>query len=221
METVVIYPCARHPGRAHQYLPTLQLNPLHPPLYETHTQLSALPPLPLTFLTTKMKKYVLLSLLMTITAAITCQAKNRAQEIIDEIHNPESDKVLVAVHRGDWRNHPENSIPAIKSAIEMGADIVELDVALTADSVLVLCHDRTVDRTATGSGAVSDLTLEQIRSLRLYAGHRAQATELLMPTLREAMELCKDRIVINIDKGYEYYDPVSYTHLTLPTKLEV
>lgn len=153
---------------------------------------------------TEMKKYILTALLL-ITAAAACIAKTRAQAIIDELNDPSSSRVLVAVHRGDWRNNPENSLPAIEDAIRMGADIVEIDLALTADSVLVVCHDRTVDRTATGSGLVSDLTLEQIRSLRLYAAHRGQATELLMPTLREALELCKDRIVVNIDKGYQYY----------------
>lgn len=156
---------------------------------------------------TKMKKYVLLSLLL-VAAAFSCTAKTRAQAIIDELNDPASEKVLVAVHRGDWRNNPENSLPALEDAIRMGADIVEIDLALTADSVLVVCHDRNVDRTASGSGMISDLTLDQIRSLRLYAGHRAVATELQMPTLREALELCKDRIVVNIDKGYQYYDLV-------------
>lgn len=154
-----------------------------------------------------MKKYIL-SALLFVAAAISCAAVTRAQAIIDEINDPSSSRVLVAVHRGDWRNNPENSLPAIEDAIRMGADIVEIDIALTADSVLVVCHDRNVDRTATGSGLISDLTLAQIKSLRLYCAHRGQATELQMPTLREALELCKDRIVVNIDKGYQYYDLV-------------
>ena len=45
---------------------------------------------------------------------------SRAEAIVAEIHNPSSRKVLVACHRGDWRNYPENSIPAIESVIGMG-----------------------------------------------------------------------------------------------------
>lgn len=69
-----------------------------------------------------------------------------AAKIVAEIHDPASKYVVVASHRGDWRNYPENSIPAIESVIRMGVDIMELDLKLTKDSVLVLCHDHTIDR---------------------------------------------------------------------------
>ncbi len=134
-------------------------------------------------------------------------AQNRAMDIVAEINNPKSEKILVASHRGDWRNHPENSLQGMNSAINMGVDIIELDLALTKDSVLVICHDRTLDRTTNGRGLISDWTLDSIRTLNLKAGHNA-LTELKMPTLREALLLCKDRAVVNIDKGYQYYDLV-------------
>ena len=59
-----------------------------------------------------------------------------AAKIVAEIHDPASKYVVVASHRGDWRNYPENSIPAIESVIRMGVDIMELDLKLTKDSVL-------------------------------------------------------------------------------------
>ena len=67
-----------------------------------------------------------------------------AEMIVAQMHDPASKYVVVACHRGDWRNYPENSIPAIESIIRMGADIMELDLKLTKDSVLVLSHDRTI-----------------------------------------------------------------------------
>lgn len=73
---------------------------------------------------------------------------------------------MVVSHRGDWRNWPENSIPAIESVIGMGVDIMELDLKLTKDSVLVLCHDKTIDRTTNGRGRVCDITYDSIRALR-------------------------------------------------------
>ena len=112
--------------------------------------------------------------------------------------------MLVASHRGDWRNYPENSLPAIRSAIEMGVDIVEIDLALTSDSVLVLCHDRTIDRTTSGRGLVAEITYDSIRRVNLRAGQNA-VTHWKVPTLEEVLILCKDKIVVNIDKGFQYY----------------
>ena len=113
----------------------------------------------------------------------------------------------MACHRGDWRNWPENSLAAIESVIGMGADIMELDLKLTKDSVLVVCHDRTIDRTTSGKGRVCDITYDSIRRCVLKTGHGVKTTHR-MPTLREALEVCKDRIVVNVDQGYEYYDLV-------------
>lgn len=62
------------------------------------------------------------------------------------------DKVMVVSHRGDWRHAPENSLWSIKCAADAGADVVEIDVSLTKDSILVLMHDKTIDRTTTGKG---------------------------------------------------------------------
>jgi glycerophosphoryl diester phosphodiesterase len=91
----------------------------------------------------------------------------------------------------------------------MGADIVELDIALTSDSVLVLQHDRTIDRCTTGKGKIIDMTYEEIQKYYLKNAHGARnSLDLKVPTLREALEVCKDRIVVNIDKGYDHYDLV-------------
>lgn len=132
---------------------------------------------------------------------------NRAERIVAEIHNPKSKNVLVISHRGDWRNWPENSIPAIESVIRMGVDIMELDLKLTKDSVLVLCHDQTINRTTSGKGRVCDITYDSICRCVLKKGHGVRST-YRMPTLREALEVCRDRIVVNVDQGYEYYDLV-------------
>ena len=155
--------------------------------------------------------------LIIFIAAICCMASckeaapqyaNRAEMIAAQIHNPNSKYVVVACHRGDWRNYPENSIPAIESIIRMGADIMELDLKLTKDSVLVLSHDWTIDRCTTGKGRVSDYTLDELKQFRLRRAHGVATDSLHICTLREALECCKDRICVNVDQGYEYYDMV-------------
>ena len=112
--------------------------------------------------------------------------------------------VMVVAHRGDWRNAPENSIKAIKRCIKMGVDIVEIDVRKTRDGQLVVIHDSSLDRTTTGSGNVSDWTLDSIKTLYLKNG-LGRATTHRIPTLEEAMLAAKDSIMVNLDKCYDYF----------------
>ena len=132
----------------------------------------------------------------------------RADKIVAALHDASTRYVVVVAHRGDWRNYPENSIPAIESVIRMGVDVMELDVKMTRDSVLVLSHDWTLNRTTTGSGNISDYTYEQLLAFDLKRGHGIAIPGLKIPTLRQALEVCKDRIVVNVDQGFDYYDQV-------------
>ena len=134
--------------------------------------------------------------------------KNRAEKILAEINDPNSDYVVVISHRGDWRNYPENSIPAIESVIRMGVDIMELDVKMTKDSVLVLSHDKTLDRTTTGKGLISDFTYDSLKTFKLKRAHGVAVDSVGVPTLREALMVCKDRILVNVDHAYSYYDEI-------------
>lgn len=116
-------------------------------------------------------------------------------------------KVMVVAHRGDWREAPENSLWAIKKAYEKGANMAEIDLAITKDSVLILMHDKLIDRTTTGKGKPSDYTLKEIREFFLKdgAGH---ATQMRIPTLEEALEVAKGKIFLNLDKAFQYFDLV-------------
>lgn len=158
-----------------------------------------------------MFKKLLILLLLAASAACnrpdSAPADNGVGFILRQMHDPASRYVLVAAHRGDWRNFPENSLPALQSAIDMGVDIVEVDLKLTRDSVLVLMHDTRIDRTTTGRGRVSDITYDSLARVRLRAG-QGIATRWKVPTLEEALRLCKGRVVVNIDKGFQYYDLV-------------
>ena len=151
-------------------------------------------------------KKLIFSLLFVATAVVA-MAESRTDKLLRELNNPKSEYVFVVAHRADWRNFPENSLEAIESSIQMGVDIVELDIHRTADGELVVCHDRTIDRTTNGKGKISELTLDYIKSRYLRAGHGA-TTRYKMPTLAEALDVCKDRVLINLDKGINYYDQV-------------
>ena len=151
-------------------------------------------------------KKLLFSLLFVATAFVA-MAESRTDKLLRELNNPKSEYVFVIAHRADWRNFPENSLEAIESAIKMGVDIVELDVHRTADGALVICHDKTINRTTNGKGKIAELTLDSIRNCRLRAGHNA-VTRYKMPTLEEALDVCKGRVLINLDKAVNYYDQI-------------
>lgn len=130
-------------------------------------------------------------------------AANPVDALVRELRRADG-RVLVAAHRADWRNYPENSLEAIDSSIAAGVDMVEIDLARTRDGELVLMHDRTVDRTTTGKGRVADLTLAEIRALRLRKPYGAP-TPYRVPTLREALVRIRGRILVNLDKSYDYF----------------
>jgi len=114
-------------------------------------------------------------------------------------------KVMVAAHRGDWRNAPENSLWAFKNAAAMGVDIVELDLAKTKDGVIVIMHDQTIDRTTNGKGAPSDYTYEEIQKFGLRNG-LGRVTNNHIPTLKDVMLALKGKsVMVNLDKSYPYY----------------
>lgn len=143
-----------------------------------------------------MKKTTFFILFLVLTTLLQAQCEF-------SLHNFPQNKVMVVAHRGNWREAPENSVWAIKKAIEYGADMAEIDLALTKDSVLILMHDRTIDRTTTGKGAPENYTLAEIKQfyLRDGAGH---ATQMRIPTLEEILQESKGKIFLNLDKGFNY-----------------
>lgn len=152
-----------------------------------------------------MKNILLIICLIYNTCNIYSQEK--INRLISELNDTSTTKVLVVAHRGDWRNAPENSLQAIKNCIEMGVDMVEIDVRKTKDNQLIIMHDETLDRTTNGKGLVSDYTLNEIKGLYLKNGI-GRTTFHKIPTLEEALILAKGNILINIDKGYEYFKDV-------------
>ncbi|MEB3023789.1 glycerophosphodiester phosphodiesterase [[Mycobacterium] crassicus] len=84
---------------------------------------------------------------------------------------------FVVAHRGASADRPEHTLAAYDLALQEGADGVECDVRLTSDGHLVCVHDRTVDRTSTGAGVVSEMTLSQLQRLDYGAWHKGPQTD--------------------------------------------
>lgn len=138
---------------------------------------------------------------------IWAQPKDRVEAIREKLFNPANNDVLVVSHRGDWRYACENSIEAVENAIRLGVDIVEIDLGRTKDGELIVMHDDKVDRTTTGSGYVRDLTLSEIKKLRLRNGCNIK-TIYKVPTLEEVLLAAKGHVLLNLDKAFDYFDQV-------------
>lgn len=95
---------------------------------------------------------------------------------------------ILAAHRGGAGLWPENSLLGFRSSISLGVDVLEFDLHLTADGEVVVIHDPTLERTTTGTGAVREARLGDLRALRLKARDGAVTGEAV-PTLAEVLAL--------------------------------
>jgi glycerophosphoryl diester phosphodiesterase len=112
-------------------------------------------------------------------------------------------------HRGAARRAPENTLAGLRRARELGCTWVEFDVRLTADGVLVLCHDARLDRTTDGSGLISERSFAAIRGCDAGRRFGPAFTGEPVPTLDEALSLTAElrlgaNIEIKADRGREY-----------------
>ncbi len=107
--------------------------------------------------------------------------------------------VIAVGHRGTVHLAPENTLAAFRKAIELGLDLIEIDVRETRDGHLVIMHDATVDRTTDGKGRVSDLTLEEIKRLDAGSWFSPKFAGERVPTLDEALSVMEGRALPDID----------------------
>ena len=116
-----------------------------------------------------------------------------------------SQKPIIIAHRGASAYAPENTLSAFEKAIEMGSLIIETDVHQTKDSVLVLMHDLTVDRTTNGAGLIKNISINDFKQLNI----KQQKTLLKEhpPILEEVIQMINGRckLLIELKKGNSYY----------------
>ena len=106
---------------------------------------------------------------------------------------------LIIAHRGDVSAAPENTLPAFRRALDLGADGIELDVRLTRDGELVVFHDRRLDRTSNGHGPTGHGTLAELRSLDVGSWFSPDFKGEIPPTLDEVFEALPRDYLINVE----------------------
>lgn len=110
-----------------------------------------------------------------------------------------NNKPIISGHRGGMTTgYPENSIATFRNTLKYTPAFYEIDPRLTKDSIAVLMHDATLDRTTTGKGKVSDYTLAELKKFRLK-DPQGNVTGYHIPTLKEAIQWSKGKTVMNLD----------------------
>lgn len=130
----------------------------------------------------------------------------RIGEIRERLENANRwrDHVMVVAHRGGGlaqsaKLFPENSIAAVRNAIELGAEMVELDVQKSRDGIFVVFHDSWLDRTSTCKGVLAERTMAELKGCRLVVEGTGKATDETIPTLAEMLEITRGKILVNVD----------------------
>lgn len=149
----------------------------------------------------KMSRKLVMSVLLTALVAVN-PFKSMAQTLsynLPELYNDNGDNFTVIAHRGASAYYPENTMAAFRAAVEMDAEMIELDVLLSKDGVPVVIHDETLDRTTDGEGSVSDYTLEELKRLDAGSWFGEKFRGEPIPTLEEVLEYAAGTIALNIE----------------------
>ena len=129
-----------------------------------------------------------LGIVLIVVPPMFCKTIDNSWSLSSKSDNP---PVMIA-HRGLSSVAPENTVPAFEAAVEYGFGGYEFDISTTKDGEWVVIHDETVDAMTDGTGVVGEMTLEQIKQLKIDSGNGIENyTDLRIPTLEEALEVCE------------------------------
>lgn len=125
---------------------------------------------------------------------------NSPQELQEFFRYTQDRIPFISAHRGGAREgYPENCIATFENTLRHTHAILEIDPRLTKDSVIILMHDPTLDRTTNGTGRVEDHTWEELQQLKLK-DPEGKLTEHRIPTLDEALEWARGKTILVLDK---------------------
>ena len=160
------------------------------------------------------KIHLWIALLATVTVA-NAQLKTVDIKSFEDLKSyfkqDQSKPIIISGHRGGMMpGYPENSIEAFEKTLSIMPSFFEIDPQLTKDSVLILMHDDTFDRTTTLKGKVKDYTYAEIKNARLK-DREGNLTDFKIPTLKEALDWSQGKTIFQLDnKGVPYATYVKF-----------
>ena len=148
--------------------------------------------------------------LFAVLGALVCLPLPSSAQSAETISARQGNTPAVIAHRGGALLGTENSISCLANGIELGSDMVEIDVHMTADGELIVCHDPTIDRTTDGKGSIETMTLDSLRTFHLLDFRSGEVTEELLPTLGEVLALVDGRcgLLLEVKKKKGQYEGI-------------
>ena len=144
---------------------------------------------------------VAVSLIFVIPVNMTAQTSTPLQSeyMLPTLYQDNHDGFIVIAHRGASAYYPENTMAAFRGAVEMGAEMIELDVMMSRDGVPVVFHDATLNDHTNGKGNVSEYPLEALKKLDAGSWFSKKFEGEKIPTLDEALAYASGKIAVNIE----------------------
>jgi glycerophosphoryl diester phosphodiesterase len=148
------------------------------------------------------------ALLVTILLSVILSCGHNGAYHFTENHNAAG--VRIIAHRGAPTFAPENTLPAIQKAVEIGVHMIEIDLHQTKDGHIVVLHDENVRKTTDGRGYVRDMSLEEIKQLDAGSWFSEEFAGIRVPTLEEVFSVMDDttKLLLEIKKGSPYYHDI-------------
>lgn len=127
----------------------------------------------------------------------------------------ELENMVIIGHRGGASIGPENTLACYKKGIAAGADMIEIDIHLTKDGEIVICHDESINRTTNGKGLIREMTLDEIRQYHVIDAN-GKLTNEKIPTLDEVFDLFLEtrangnlcKLLIEIKRTHNIYQGI-------------
>jgi glycerophosphoryl diester phosphodiesterase len=141
-----------------------------------------------------LKHGVFWSIIILISSALILPIMNCQKE-----RQQETSSFLIIAHRGASRAAPENTLAAMRKAMEFGADYAELDACQTKDGAIVLMHDEELERTTGQKGLIWAYTLSELQGFEAGSWFGEEFRGEPIPTLQEVMHLVRGKMKLNIE----------------------
>lgn len=140
-----------------------------------------------------------IALLAGCSKPVDYQSPESGSPNMSMLYNDNEDGFTLIAHRGASGHAPENTLVAVRRAMEMRAEMVEVDILLSKDGTPVLLHDSSLDRTTSGTGLVNEYTLSELKQFDAGSWFGETFEGERIPTVEELLELCKGRMAVNLE----------------------
>ncbi|MGM0545864.1 MAG: glycerophosphodiester phosphodiesterase [Bacteroidota bacterium] len=114
-------------------------------------------------------------------------------------YNDDGGEFFIIAHRGASAYYPENTMIAFEKAVELGANMIEIDIALSKDGVPVIFHDAKLNQHTNGKGRLRNFTLQELKKLDAGSWYSARYSGQKIPTLEEVLAFASGTIALNIE----------------------